>query len=196
MQRPFSQACENNKNPILDILRHSFADIAEVLEIASGTGQHAAFFAAQLPHLRWQCSDVADNLPGIQAWIDWAQLPNLPAPLTLDVTQRPWPMQQVQAVFCANAVHIMSWSAVQAMFAGLEEILSEHATVVFYGPFNYAGRYTSDSNAAFDQWLQARDPASGIRDFEAIVALASSIKLELRADHAMPANNRTLHFQR
>lgn len=194
-QLPFSQACENNKGPILDVLRGAFADVDYVLEIGSGTGQHAVHFAEQLPHLCWQCSDQAEYLPGVRSWLQWAQLANTPEPLTLDVMQ-PWPVSRTPAIFSANTLHIMSWEAVQAFFSGMGAVLTESATVCIYGPFNYDGRYTSDSNANFDQWLKQRDPASGIRDFAAVNQLAAAIGLQLLEDVAMPANNRCLVWRR
>lgn len=193
MDKPFSQACENNKQPILEIIREVFADTDYVLEVGSGTGQHAVFFAQRMPHLQWQASDQAHYLPGIRAWRDDADLPNLPPPLELDVT-RPWPVTDIPAVFSANTLHIMSWQAVEAFFAALGERLAETGHLCLYGPFNYRGGYTSESNARFDQSLRQRDPKSGIRDFEAIEALAGEQGLALAGDYTMPANNRVLHF--
>ena len=189
--RPFSQACANNQQPILEIIRPLFAEVDEVLEIGSGTGQHAAYFGAEMPHLRWQTSDRPANHPGIDAWRQWAKLPNVPAPLALDVNE-PWPITSMPAIFCANVIHIISWPEVELLFADIARHLREPGIVCFYGPYNYEGRFTSDSNARFDQWLKQRDARSGIRDFEAIDALAQGAGLALQADHAMPANNRCL----
>jgi uncharacterized protein DUF938 len=155
-----------------------------VLEIGSGTGQHAAYFAPELPHLVWQASDVADNLPGIREWI------STPSPLELDVDEE-WPELDFDAVFSANTCHIMSWPQVERMFERIGEIRSLK-TFCLYGPFNYGGKHTSDSNARFDAMLRARDPASGLRDFDAIAALAKHAGLVLLEDNAMPANNRLL----
>ena len=190
--KPFSPSCERNRDPILAVLREYFADRLHVLEIGSGTGQHAVHFAAAMSWLRWQCSDVADNLPGIRLWLDEAALPNTPAPIELDVARGPWPPRIFDAVFSANSLHIMGWAEVEALFAGLDAVLAPDATLVVYGPFNYDGGYTSDSNREFDGWLKARDPRSAIRDFEAVDALARAIGLRLHADVAMPANNRCL----
>jgi cyclopropane fatty-acyl-phospholipid synthase-like methyltransferase len=193
-QKPFAPACERNRQPILDCLRDIFVNSEEVLEIGSGTGQHAVFFAQHLPHLQWQPSDRADNIAGITAWCDEAQLPNLRAPLELDV-DKPWPLQQpVAAVFSANTLHIMSWPQVQLFFAALKQHLADGGVLAVYGPFNYHGRYTSASNAQFDQWLKTQSADSAIRDFEAINALAQDAGLALVADHALPANNRLLHW--
>lgn len=191
MQRPFSQACENNKTAILEVLKTHFLQVEGVLEVGSGTGQHAVFFAQQLPHLQWQPADQAEYLDGIEAWRSWAQLPNVLAPLILNVNQ-PWPVSTTPAIFSANTVHIMSWAEVEKFFATINTVLSPSGVFCLYGPFNYAGQYTSESNANFDQWLKARDPLSGIRDFEAIDKLALQSGLSLVKDYPMPANNRCL----
>jgi len=193
--KPYAPACERNRDPILAVLRTRFAECRHVLEIGSGTGQHAVHFAAAMPWLIWQCSDVADNLPGIRLWLDEAALPNTPAPIELDVRGR-WPQARFDAVFSANTLHIMGWPDAQMLFAALAAALATNATLAVYGPFNYGGTYTSDSNRDFDAWLKTRDPVSGIRDFEAVDALARGIGLQLLADVAMPANNRTLIWRR
>lgn len=196
MERPFSQACENNKQPILDILQAVFARAELVVEVGSGTGQHAVHFARHLPDLYWQPTDQAEYLPGIRAWRQWAALDNVLDPLELDVRNPDWPVSGFNALFSANTVHIMAWKQVEQFFSGIGQHLAAGGDFCLYGPFNYGGRYTSDSNARFDQWLQARDPLSAIRDFEAIAALADSAGLELIEDYAMPANNRLLHWQK
>lgn len=194
--KPCSPACERNRDPILAVLRECFADRRRVLEIGSGTGQHAVHFAAGMPWLTWQCSDVPANLPGIEAWLADAALPNTPAPVELDVARGPWPAGPFDAAFSANTLHIMGWPEVEAFFRGLARVLAGEATVVVYGPFNYGGAWTSESNRQFDAWLKARDPASGIRDFEAVDDLAGRAGLRLVADVAMPANNRCLAWRR
>jgi Protein of unknown function (DUF938) len=194
--KPYSQACENNKATILAVIREVFRQPVTVWEIGSGTGQHACYFASQLPHLIWQATDVADNLPGINAWRDETQLPNLNMPLVLDVTNPVWPCDGMDAVFTANTLHIMSWQQVEILFERLQTYLNPLAQVCIYGPFNYNGKYTSDSNANFDQWLKSRDPLSGIRDFEAVMALAESAGLRLLNDNPMPANNRLLVLEK
>ncbi|MFT5034161.1 MAG: cyclopropane fatty-acyl-phospholipid synthase-like methyltransferase [Bacteroidia bacterium] len=195
MEKPFSQACENNKQPIFDVILPAFTGRKSVLEIGSGTGQHAVFFASQLTHLHWQCSDQAEYLPGIRAWIEDAGLSNVAMPLELDV-MKPWPLASVPAIFSANTVHIMHWPQVEALFTGIKQHLDADGDFCLYGPFNYQGAYSSDSNVRFDQWLKQRDPGMGIRDIEAIIALAESAGLQLQNDHAMPANNRLLHFRK
>ncbi|HEX4266487.1 MAG TPA: DUF938 domain-containing protein [Steroidobacteraceae bacterium] len=193
--RPYSDACERNRDPILDVMRPHFADRRQVLEIGSGTGQHAVHFAAALPHLIWQTSELAPNLAGVRLWVEESNLPNLPPPVTLDVTGA-WPETRFDAVFTANTLHIMSWPDVRALFAALPKVLAADATLAVYGPFNYNGRFTSPSNASFDEWLKQRSPHSGIRDFAAVDELARAIGFALVEDRAMPANNRTLVWRR
>ncbi len=190
--KPFSQSSEENKEPILDVLREVFATQRRVLEIGSGTGQHAVYFARRLPHLFWQPSELAENLPGIHAWLAEADLPNVAPPILLDIERQPWPEINADAVFSANTAHIVSWPQVEALLAGVGALLPTGGVFALYGPFNYDGRYTSDSNARFDQWLKARDPLSGVRDFESVDALARAAGLTLACDYTMPANNRTL----
>jgi hypothetical protein len=186
--KPFSEASERNRGPILAILKRVFADRRCVLEIGSGTGQHAAYFAPELPHLVWQASDVAENLPGIREWV------SDPPPIELDVDNE-WPSLDVDAVFSANTCHIMSWPQVERMFEGIGK-LPTLKIFCLYGPFSYGGKHTSESNARFDAMLRARDPASGLRNVEDIVQLASLNGLRLEEDNAMPANNRLLVFRR
>jgi cyclopropane fatty-acyl-phospholipid synthase-like methyltransferase len=192
MQKPFSQACENNKRPILEVLRRHLADARHVLEVGSGTGQHAVFFAEQLPHLAWQTSDRGEHHAGIRQWLEAARLGNVLPPLELDVTSPRWPVAHTDAVFSANTAHIMSWAMVEAFFTGVGQVLGDGGVFCLYGPFNYGGAYTSASNERFDAWLAARDPASAIRDFEAVDALAAGVGLRLVEDNAMPANNHLL----
>jgi cyclopropane fatty-acyl-phospholipid synthase-like methyltransferase len=196
LTKPFAESCEQNKQVILDVLQQEFTDTRRVLELGSGTGQHAVHFAQHLPHLTWQCTDIADNLPGIRAWLKEAGLDNTPPPLALDVRDNDWPMQKYDAVFSANAVHIMSWQAVESMFAGIGRVLKAGGRVCLYGPFNYGNAFTSDSNARFDAWLKDRDPLSGIRHFEDLNALAERAGMVLGNDYAMPANNRILVWRK
>jgi cyclopropane fatty-acyl-phospholipid synthase-like methyltransferase len=191
-----SEACERNKGPILEVLRAELAGSARVLEIGSGTGQHAVYFAAHLPHLTWQPSELAENLAPLAERIRREGTANLRAPLVLDVCAEPWGVERCDAVFSANTLHIMGWSAVEQFFSGVGAVLERPGVLCVYGPFRFHGGYTSDSNAEFDRHLKTRDPASGQRDFEALDALAAASGLELAADHAMPANNRTLVWRR
>jgi cyclopropane fatty-acyl-phospholipid synthase-like methyltransferase len=189
---PSSEACERNKDPILGILRGAFASTRQVLEIGSGTGQHAVYFARHLPKLRWQPSETDENLGMLRARVELEGSANLAPPVRLDVRAHPWPVVGFDGVFSANTLHIISWEAVCDFFHGVGAQLTSPGVLCIYGPFRYAGRYTSESNAAFDRFLQERDPASGIRDFEAVDALARQEGLELDGDHDMPAHNRTL----
>ncbi len=195
MDKPYSPSCERNREPILAVLRKYFADRRHVLEIGSGTGQHAVHFATAMPQLTWQSSDRADNLPGIRAWLDEAALPNTPAPLEFDVGGT-WPTLQFDAVFSANTLHIMAWHEVERLFARLPAITADDACLIIYGPFNDEGRYSSDSNAAFDQWLQARGAHMAIRDAGAVDALAHAAGFALLDDIATPANNRCRVWRR
>lgn len=197
--KPFSQACENNKQAILSVLQEAFANKKKVLEIASGTGQHAIFFSAELPTLIWQTSDLEGNHAGINSWLDEplaAGQNNLLRPLVLDVTQSEWPQTQCDAIFSANSLHIMPWHAVLALFEHLKMYISEDALLAIYGPFNYGGQYTSESNQNFDEWLAQNSSHSAIRDFEAVNALAISAGLTLQNDFEMPANNRLLLWKK
>lgn len=194
-EKPYSDSCDRNRDPILAVLRDHFRGRVKVLEVGSGTGQHAVYFAAMLPHLVWQVSDRRENLSGIRLWLDEAALPNTPPPVELDVNGI-WPRGGFDGVFSANTLHIMSWAEVERLFAGLGEIMTANAKLAVYGPFNYGGRYTSESNANFDAWLKARGAHQGIRDFEAVDSLARAVGLELTEDRAMPANNRCLVWRR
>jgi SAM-dependent methyltransferase len=189
---PYSDACERNKEPILEVLRNAFADCTRVVEIGAGTGQHAVHFARHLPRLTWQPTDCREHLPGLAARAAAEGPRNLAVPVELDVLQAHWPPVTGDAAFSANTLHIMSWPAVEALFAGLPRVLAARGVLAIYGPFKYGGRFTTESNAAFDRMLRERDPESGIRDFEAVNALAAAAGLELQADHAMPANNQLL----
>ncbi len=195
--KPYSAASERNRDPILAVLRETFAACRDVLEIGSGTGQHAVHFAAAMPTVCWQTSDRAENLPGVRAWLHEASLPNTPPPLELDVAHSEWPpMQTFDAMFSANTLHIMSWSEVRQMFDGIAHVLRPRGVLAIYGPFNIDGRFTSASNAAFDEALRAAVPHRGIRDAAEVDALASTHGLELVADHALPANNRCRVWRR
>lgn len=205
MEKPFSPSCERNRDPILEVLRRQLGGARHVLEIGSGTGQHAVHFAAAMPWLTWQCSDEVGNLAGITQWLDEAGLANTPPPIALQAMADPAPnfepavpdaLLPFDAVFTANTLHIMSWPEVQALFASLPAILAEQALVIVYGPFNEGGDFSSEGNREFEGWLKARDPSSGIRDIETVAALAAGIGLQQVEDVAMPANNRLLVWRR
>ncbi|MGQ0384370.1 MAG: DUF938 domain-containing protein [Gammaproteobacteria bacterium] len=189
---PHSDACERNKGPILEVLRREFAGCSRVLEIGSGTGQHAVHFATGLPWLSWQATEIAESLPGLKRRIQLEGPRNLPAPVLLEASAKRWDVGRADGVFSANTLHIMHWPQVEALFAGLPAIAKPGCVLAIYGPFRYGGKYTSESNASFDDWLHAQDPGSGIRDFEAVDTLARAAGYLLVADHRMPANNQTL----
>ena len=193
--KPFAESCEENKRPILQVLQRLFADVKRVLEVGSGTGQHAVYFAQALPHLFWQTSDRAENHQGIRAWLDEAGLSNTGLPLALDVTGT-WPEQSYDGIFSANTAHIMSWREVERFFQGVGRVLEPGGCFALYGPFNFGGRYSSESNQNFDQWLKSRDPLSGIRNFEDLDGLAEENGLIFREDIEMPVNNRILVWGR
>jgi hypothetical protein len=197
---PISQASENNKGPILEVLRCWLANTNTVLELGSGTGQHSVSFAPALSHLIWHTSDLQPCHKGITAWMSRYPSTNLRAPLLLDVRREGWfecaSTIGVDAVYSANTAHIMHWPAVCSMFAGVGQVLDGGGLFLLYGPFSYGGTHTSDGNRAFDQHLRAGDPGMGIRDLGALEALANDAGLELAHDQAMPANNRLLIWRR
>ncbi|WP_182407339.1 DUF938 domain-containing protein [Psychrobacter sp. GP33] len=198
---PFSQACENNKRPILAILQQELQAARHVLEIGSGTGQHSVYFAPQLAHLKWQTSDVSANHDIIKAWHEAYPAPNLYSPLIFDLAQNVLPFnpdihQPYDAVFTANTLHIIDWSLVKNLFALTAQALPAHGKLIIYGPFNVQGKYTSAGNRRFDAMLRQRDSGSGIRDIEAIIELAETHQLTLKFNHDMPANNQLLVFEK
>ena len=192
----YSGACERNKQPILEILQDTLVGHQLVLEIGSGTGQHAVYFAAHLDHLTWLPTDIPAALPPLQARIDLEGTDNIRLPVALDVARSAWNVPKVDAVFTANTLHIISWDLIVDCFAGIGRHLEPGGVLCVYGPFRYRGAYTTDSNARFDVSLKLQDPLMGIRDFEAVDRLAEAQGLSLLADHAMPANNQLLVWQR
>lgn len=193
---PFSQACENNKQPILEVLASIFVDPGTILEIGTGTGQHAVYFASHLPHINWLPSDLPENVHQSAARIEQVQLENLSPPQILDVSKEPWPADYVNGVFSANTAHIMGWLEVEAMFRGVARRLTEGAAFCLYGPFNYEGEYTSDSNRRFDEHLHQQAPQMAIRDLNDLRELGVNVGLSLDQDIEMPANNRLLVWRR
>jgi hypothetical protein len=194
--KPFSEACERNQEPILEQLRDLFAPCRSVLEIGSGTGQHAVFVGGQLPHLIWQTSDLLENHAGIRTWVAEANLENVKPPVLLDVTDEPWPVTYADAVFSANTIHIVSMSAVRSMIAGIGRVLGSGGMFCSYGPYIYDGKHTSDSNVRFDGWLKQRDARSGVRDISDLRRLADAAGMDLEDDREMPANNRLLVWRK
>ncbi len=194
--KQYSAACERNREPILQVLREIFSDTRRVLEIGSGTGQHAVFFAPHLLHLEWQTSDLEHNHVSILAWMRDQPCSNLLPPLVLDMAVTTWPKAKFDAVFSANTCHIMAWDEVELMFHGAGTLLPVGGLLVVYGPFNYDGKFTSESNARFDASLREFAAHMGIRDFAAVDALARQASLKLEQDLEMPANNRLLVWRK
>lgn len=195
MTLPFSQSCENNKDYILaHLLRHYTKPNARVLEIAGGTGQHASYFAQQMPHLIWQSTDVPANVDTLNLRIEAASLPNLPEPLAFDVTQEKFSHSPFDYIFSANSLHIMPQEAVSHFFRHMSYLLAIGGVLCVYGPFKYGGQFTSPSNADFDLWLKSRNAHSGIRDIELVQSYAKKAGLTLLEDNSMPANNQLLSW--
>ena len=194
--KPYSGACDQNKDAILTVLEEVLADSTEILEVGTGTGQHAVYFAEKLPHLTWQTSDQIQYHEGIKLWMDETTLANLSPPLTLNVSTDEWPSKQYDALYSANVTHIMHWNHVVDMFTQGAKRLTPGGKFICYGPFNYSGKYTSQSNLQFDQHLKMRDPLSGIRDIDDLTKLATENGLTLVNDYEMPAHNRILLWQK
>ena len=192
--KPFSPSSERNREPILAVLRERLADRTQVLEIGSGTGQHAVHFGAALPHLTWQTSEVAAHLPGIRLWLAEAGLPNTPPPVVFDLDLAP-PTGCFDAVFTANTLHIVSWQQVERMFAALPSLMRPGGLLMVYGPFRQRGEFSGPGDAAFDQALRAEVPHRGLRDLEAVDDLARGTGLTLIENLAMPANNRFVSWR-
>jgi cyclopropane fatty-acyl-phospholipid synthase-like methyltransferase len=189
---PFSQASENNKLPIHQVLVRHLVSRCSLLEIGGGTGQHAEFFAEHFPDLIWQSSDVPSNIELLNLRIAHARLPNLPLAISLDVNETHWHCGSFDAVFSANCLHIISEQSVENFFAGMDKCIHKDGLLLVYGPFKYDGEFTTESNAGFDVWLKSRNPVSGVRDFEWVNKLAQDSGLTLVEDSIMPANNQLL----
>ncbi len=197
MEKPYSAAAERNKTPILEVLKlYITEDNKRLLEVGTGTGQHAVSLAPHFPHLQWVATDRSSYLPGIKQWIEEAKVPNVKGPYEFEVGKSEFPRPAFDLVFTANTFHIMSWKECKTLMKLLGQHLSEGAAVFIYGPFNYHGAYTSKSNEDFDAGLRQHDPASGIRAFEDVTNNMTKNGFLLSGDHEMPANNRLLVFTR
>ena len=197
MAKGFAPAAERNRRPILDVLTRVLPSSGLVLEIASGTGQHALYFSEGLPRLRWQPSDAsAEALESIQAWVADAGRDNLLPPLKLDARSDTWPIGEADALLCINMIHISPWETTEGLFRGASGLLDPGARLITYGPYRLHGSHTAPSNAAFDESLRTRNPRWGVRDLDEVseLALRTGFLLEERVD--MPANNMTLVWTR
>lgn len=195
--KPYAESCEQNRQPIFEVLKPRVADASSLLEIGSGTGQHAVYFAPELPHLTWQTSDLQENHQGIKLWLAESEAANILPPLQLNTLNREdWPEHQFEAIYSANTAHIMPSEAVEAMFQGVGRILSKSGPFLLYGPFMYNGENTSESNLRFDGWLKARVPHQGVRDLAWLTTIADNAGLELTEDIEMPVNNRILVWRK
>ena len=190
--KPFSPSSEENKHVILEVIHKWLSDSKTLLEIASGTGQHAVHFADNMPYLTWQTSDLVESHSGINLWIKESGLTNILTPLEINVSEDNWPIETYDAVYSANSFHIMSKENVMDFFSHISSILNSAGLVIIYGPFNYNGQFTSPSNENFDIWLKQRNEKSGIKDFEFCNHLALNAGLKLADDIEMPQNNRIL----
>lgn len=194
--KQFAPACERNRSYILEVLKELLPQNGSLLEVGSGTGQHAAWFAPEFPGLLWQPTDTEENLPSIRAWCSETGAPNLCEPHTLDLSRYQWPVQEYDAIVCINTIHIVGWPLVQNLFSGAGSSLKTDGILYAYGPFRYRNRPLEPSNQNFDQWLKQRDPVSGIREFETVSELAVSHGLAFVEDRAMPANNRSICWRK
>ena len=195
----FSDACERNKKPILEVLEKYMPKRGLVLEIGSGTGQHAVYFAGKFGTIKWQPSEVPENLPGLTARIEAEGNEFVKPPIAIDVLKddiSAWPERILTAAFSANTSHIMDWQTVRGMFAGLGTKLKPRGVFCLYGPFNNGGKYTSDSNQAFDLRLKSQNPEMGLRDIQSLETLAGKNDMKLIDLVPMPAENMTLVFAR
>ena len=197
MNKPFAQSCEENKVVILQQLKNLLATANNCLEIGSGTGQHAVHFSEHLPHLSWQPSELKENIQGIKLWIEESVADNIQSPIELDVYDTLWMQDKLyDAAFTANTLHIMSIKHVEKLFSGLGRVLSKDALFICYGPFNYNGQFSSESNARFELWLKQQNPLSGLRDLDDLKRFAANHDIELIDDIEMPVNNRLLVWQK
>ena len=195
-RKPHADACDQNSPPILDVLKRRLPGRGDLLEIGSGTGQHAVRFAEALPGIIWHTSDLAEMHEGIEMWIDEAGLANLRPPITLDVINGPWPERHFDAIFSANTAHILPLEGVEAMFRGVARMLAPGGLFLLYGPFMVDGEHTSESNWRFDRWIRAWEPHRGLRDITWLREISEPLGLVLDEDVEMPENNRILVWRR
>lgn len=194
---PFSEACERNKKPILEVLQKVLRPFHRyVIEIGSGTGQHATFFAQALSGVQWTPTEVYENLAHLNKVVQESGIKNLTSPFKMKVGEDDFPIRTYDVIYTANTFHIMAWKDCKTLIKLMGHRLQEGGLVIIYGPFNYGGKFSSPSNEEFDAWLKKRDPASGIRNFEDLQKAMEKNGFELAGDYEMPANNRTLVYRR
>jgi hypothetical protein len=197
MAKGFAPAAERNRQPILDVLRRVLPPSGLVLEVASGTGQHAIFFSEHLPSLRWQPTDASSEaVQSIGAWVDETARENILAPLDLDVRSPQWPIATADALVCINMIHISPWETTEALFHGASKLLAGGAPLITYGPYRLHGEHTAPTNAAFDQSLRSRNARWGVRDIDELLDLGDRTGFTLEERVGMPANNMTLVWMR
>ena len=194
-RKQYSPACDRNRDPILAVLEEVFADVERVLEVGSGTGQHAVYFAEKMPYLTWQPADRPGTLDSVRAWREDAGLDNVLEPVAIDLFDTSWSVGEFDAVYSANVIHIAPEAATERLFAHAAKHLHDGGLVLLYGPFRYSDRPLEPSNRQFDVMLRQRDPASGIRLFADVDAAAAAHGFELVEDRAMPANNRCIWWR-
>ncbi|MCP4297041.1 MAG: DUF938 domain-containing protein [Proteobacteria bacterium] len=194
--RPYSGPSDRNKQPILKVLENYLSATSHVFEIASGGGVHAIYFTKELPGLTWQISETRESIEALKYWVKDDISSQLPEPMELDATWETWPLNQVENFFSSNTAHYLPWNAVSSMFKGVGTHLKKDGYFFLYGPFNYQGRFTSESNRNFDSHLKSGDPKRGIRDLDDLLKIAGQSSLYLYHDHEMPSNNRILVWRK
>lgn len=197
MDRPYAPSCDRNKEPILEVLQAVLPTTSRnLLEIGAGTGQHAVFLAPNFPHLQWLVSDRVEHHDGITMWLETSEAGNIVGPIALEIGCDDWPDQPIDLVFTANTLHIMPWEIGLRLFAELGTNLKSDTRVIFYGPFNREGEFTSEGNRTLDAFIKQANPLSGIRDFEQVIAAMAKEGFTLLNEHAMPSNNLILEFSK
>ena len=196
MELPFSEACERNKGPILEVLRKVFSKTETVLEIGSGTGQHAVHFSTHLSHLVWQPTELGENVAMLKSRIDLEGPENLLPAKELDVLRNNWELEKTDAVFIANVFQIAPIEVMHSCLIGTSNCLKRLGIFCVYGPFRFEGKFTSPNNAEFDSSLRANNPEWGIRDFEQLCQVAEERDFTFQHNYSMPANNQLLVFKK
>lgn len=192
MKKPFAPSAERNRQPIREVLKEVLTGSGLLLEIGSGTGQHAAYLAKDFPFYEWQPTDLSEKLDDINTWVKESGADNILPALALDLSNPEWPVDKADAIVCINTIHIVAWLFVENLFHGAGRVLKPGGVMFVYGPYEYSDRPLEPTNVEFNEWLKMRDANSGIRKFEDVNALARENGLNLVDDIAMPANNRAI----